>query len=430
MIFHAGSESQTTTSYKVVLPFYGYAALSFVVLCVMLFFFSGSFGGHYFQPPILAVTHIATLGWGTMMILGAGYQLIPVLIEAKLYSNLLAYLTFIFVGAGIPLLVYAFAIFDVGILMQVGAILINAGLLFFLLNVFISINKSKKENVHAIFIFTATSWLWLTTLLGLFLVYNFSVPIFSSDSLHYLPLHAHMGIVGWFLLLIIGVSSRLIPLFMISKYESPKLLWWIYGLINTGLLLFLADTFFYGLNLRTIVYVGFIVAGIILFARYCYNAYQKRIRNKIDGQIKTSLLSVVMLFIPASTIVSLIIYFFIKQQWSTDFILLYGFAIFMGWITAIILGMTFKTLPFIMWNKVYQKVAGRAGNPAPKELFSESVFNITMIVYILAFVFCCIGIAFNLNLVFKGGAFLFVACSVLYGLNVCKIFLHKPKIKI
>ena len=131
MIFQAGSNSQTTTTYKAVLPFYIYAALSFVVLCVMLFFSAGSFGGHYFQPDILAITHIATLGWGTMIILGAGHQLIPVLIESKLYSNLLAYLTFIFVGSGIPLLVCAFAVFDVGIPMQSGAILINAGLFFF-----------------------------------------------------------------------------------------------------------------------------------------------------------------------------------------------------------------------------------------------------------------------------------------------------------
>src|ERR1035437_4713575 len=108
MIFKAGSNSQTTTSYKVVLPFYGYAAISFVVLCLLLFFSAGSFSGHYFQPDILALTHIATLGWGTMIILGAGHQLIPVLIESKLYSNMLAYLTFIFVGSGIPLLVYAF----------------------------------------------------------------------------------------------------------------------------------------------------------------------------------------------------------------------------------------------------------------------------------------------------------------------------------
>jgi hypothetical protein len=39
------------------------------------------------------------LGWGTMMILGASHQLVPVMIEGKLYSNTLAYLSFAFAAS-------------------------------------------------------------------------------------------------------------------------------------------------------------------------------------------------------------------------------------------------------------------------------------------------------------------------------------------
>lgn len=84
------------TSYKVVLPFYMYAALSFLVATIMLFFSSSAFIQHYFHPQTLAVTHVMALGWGTMMILGASHQLVPVLIEGKLFSNALAYLSFLF----------------------------------------------------------------------------------------------------------------------------------------------------------------------------------------------------------------------------------------------------------------------------------------------------------------------------------------------
>ncbi len=193
------------TSYKVVLPFYIYAALSFLVATILLFFSSSAFLQHYFHPKTLAITHLMALGWGTMMILGASHQLVPVLIEGRLHSNVLAWFSFVLAALGIPLLVYGFYNFDFGWPAQWGAILINSGVIFYLINIAISMVRSKKENVHAVFVFTATLWLLITTMVGLFLIYNFTHNILSKDSLAYLPLHAHLGIIGWFLLLVIGV---------------------------------------------------------------------------------------------------------------------------------------------------------------------------------------------------------------------------------
>src|SRR5665213_2207967 len=213
------------TSYKVVLPFYLYAGAAFLIATVLLLFSAPAFLQHYFHPKTLALTHVMALGWGTMMILGASHQLVPVLIEGKLYSNVLAYLSFSFAAIGIPLLVIGFYEFDFGWPAQSGAIFINVAIIFYLINIGTSMVKSKKENVHATFVFTATLWLLITTIVGLFLVYNFTFNILSKDSLSYLPLHAHLGIVGWFLLIVIGVGSRLIPLFLISKYNNNQLLW-------------------------------------------------------------------------------------------------------------------------------------------------------------------------------------------------------------
>src|SRR5665213_1574716 len=113
------------TSYKVVLPFYLYAGISLLVATILLIFSTPAFFQHYFHPHTLAITHIMALGWGTMMILGASHQLVPVLIEGKLYSNTLAYLSFAFAAIGIPLLVIGFYNFDFGWPAQWGAIFIN-----------------------------------------------------------------------------------------------------------------------------------------------------------------------------------------------------------------------------------------------------------------------------------------------------------------
>ena len=184
------------TSHKVVLPFYLYASISFLFSTILLFFSTEAFTQHYFHPHTLAITHSMALGWGTMMILGASHQLVPVLIEGRLYSIKLGYASFVLAGIGIPLLVYGFYFFAMGWPAQWGGILINAAIIAYLVNLTISMAKSKKENVHAVFVFTAVLWLLLTTLVGLLLAFNFTAAILPKGSLHYLSLHAHMGMVG------------------------------------------------------------------------------------------------------------------------------------------------------------------------------------------------------------------------------------------
>ena len=412
------------TSHKVVLPFYLYAAISFLVATILLFFSSSAFTQHYFHPKTLAITHIMALGWGTMMILGASHQLVPVLIEGRLYSIKLAYSSFVLAAVGIPLLVYGFYFFNMRWPAQWGAILINAAILAYLSNLAFSVAKSKKENVHAVFVLTAALWLLLTTLVGLLQVCNFSDTILPNDSLHYLPLHAHIGMIGWFLLLVMGVGSRLIPMFLISKYSNTKLLWVIYALINGGLLTFIIFFLYFPKTSFYFIPVAAILFAIALFGYYCYSSFKQRIRRQVDEQMKISLLSVIMMLLPV-ILLFIIIGWLLVNTVNTQLVLVYGFVVFFGWITAMIFGMTFKTLPFIVWNKVYHLQAGLGKTPNPKDLFSSRIFNAMGIAYLLGFVLFIIGIYNADNFILKFATAFLVLAALLYNWNVIKILLHK-----
>ncbi|HZJ35168.1 MAG TPA: hypothetical protein VFD29_00930 [Gillisia sp.] len=372
----------------------------------------------------MAITHIMALGWGTMMILGASHQLVPVIIEGKLFSNILAHFSFITAAIGIPLLAYGFYVFNMGWPAQWGAILINTAILSYLGNLTLSMIKRKKVNVHATFVLTAALWLFVTTLVGLLLVYNFSDPILPTDSLHYLSLHAHLGIIGWFLLLVIGVGSRLIPMFLISKYSNTKLLWLIFGLINAGLLTFII--FFLYVPQISFYLISFasILFGIGSFGYYCYHSFKQRIRKKVDEIMKISLLSVIMMFLPVILLFTIIVWLLINSI-NPQLVLVYGFVIFFGWITAIILGMTFKTLPFIVWNKVYHLLAGLGKTPNPKDMFSSKIFSLMSITYLAGFILFLIGVYLANNLLLKLASFLLLLAALFYNWNVLKIFSHK-----
>ena len=415
-----------TTSYKVVLPFYIYGAVSFLVAAILLLTSSVDFEGHYFNPRILAITHIMALGWGTMIILGASHQLVPVLTEGQLYSEKLAKWSFYLAAVGIPMLVYAFYVFNMGPIAKWGGRFVLIAVLLYLINIANSIDKSNNGgNIHATFVLGAVIWLFLTVLVGLALVYNFTYNLLPKDHLHYLYFHAHLGIIGWFLLLIIGVGSRLIPMFMISKYTNNKLLWTVFILINLALLFFVV--FFYWMEALvglTFIPVIFILSAIVMFGFYCYKAYRQRLRKQVDDQVKVSLLAVAMLILPLMMLIVVISLLLTVTSLETNLILTYGFLIFFGWLTAIILGMTFKTLPFIVWNKVYHKQAAQTATPNPKDLFSSKIFKIMALTYIIGIALFAVGILVVQSILLKSGAVLILMAAMLYNFNVFKVVNH------
>lgn len=415
-----------TTSYKVVLPFYLYAAVAFLVATILLLLSAADITRHYFHPHTLAITHVMALGWGTMIILGASHQLVPVLIEGSLYSNKLAYTSFISAAVGIPLLTYGFYVFNMGWPAQCGGILVISAIIAYLINLAVSMAKSKHENVHAFFVFTAALWLLTTAAIGLLLVCNFTDFLLPKSSLDYLPLHAHLGIVGWFLLLITGIGSRLIPMFLISKYNNTAKLWWIYGLINGGLLAFIFIFLYTKSRVLLIFPVLVVTVAILLFGHFCYMAYGQRIRKKVDEQMKVSLLSVIMMLLPVIFLVIIAVLLILSCAESVSLVTAYGFIIFFGWITAVILGMTFKTLPFIVWNKVYQHSKGNGKTPNPKDLFSNAIFKWMSIAYISGFVIFTAGILLQNTIVLKSASVLLLLTSLLYNWNVIKLLLYKP----
>lgn len=416
-----------TTSHKIVLNFYLYAALSLLASTILLLFSGSAFTEHYFHPHTLAITHAMALGWGTMIILGASHQLIPVLIENNLYSTGLAHASFILAAIGIPLLVYGFYVFDMHEPAKWGGRFIVLAVLCYVINLSASIRKSKSKNVHAWFVFTASIWLFLTVSFGLVLVYNFTYPFLSLETLHYLPVHAHTGVIGWFLLLVIGVGSRLIPMFLISKYTNPKLLWAIFILINASLASFvIMFIYFPGADLFFLPVTG-IIAGLVLFGVYCFHSYSQRIRKQLDEQMKISLLSVMMMLMPFIFLISIAGWLVIHKA-NPQMVLVYGFMIFFGWITAIIFGMTFKTLPFIVWNKVYHNRAGVIKTPNPKDLFSNKIFIIMSLVYLGGFILFIAGIILADRFVLSFAAGLLCIAAILYNANVIRLLLHKPAI--
>src|SRR5690606_39193514 len=137
-------------------------------------------------------------------------------------------------------------------------------------------------------------------------------------------------------------------------------------------------------------------------------------------QMKQTFVSVIFLFLGLFLIPILIS--FSNTQWS----ILYGIFLFLGWISSLILGKTFKTLPFIVWNRYYKAMHGKMKLPLPKDLYNAMWLRYQVWLFIAAMTILSIGVMCHLLLIIRCGLFLWIVVALLYTLNVLKIFLHKP----
>lgn len=407
-----------------VLPFYATSAAFFLIWSVLLFLSESVFDVHYFNAHLLAVVHIAALGWGTMTIFGAAYQLIPVISEQNLYSSTLALISYCFLTLGTVLIAYSFWFFIMDWHLILGGALILIAALLYSYNVLKTIRIFTLFSWERLFLFSSALWLITTVVIGLLLAFNFKYPFFTSNHLEILKLHAHAGLAGWFLQLITGVSIRLMPMFLLGKSTKNHLIKVSFILQNAGLLLFLLDGYLEAITYRSLIYAALIGAGIICWLLYIIDVYKKRLKKKIDIPMSHSLWSLIYLIVAIGFIP--FVYFGVNMKWT----FVYGVFLFMGWISSLILGMTFKTLPFIVWNNHYKNLHGKGKIPMPKDLYSPRMLKIQFWFFVIAIYVLALSLIVEQPLFLKIALGIWIFVPLFYVINVVKILTHKTKIDV
>jgi hypothetical protein len=423
-----GLQTANAPSSKIVIPHFIAGALSFLIVAILLAFSTPELLTAYYNNKLIAITHIIILGWASMMVFGALYQLIPVVYETSLYSEKLASITFWLFVISVSLLSYSFWIGSYTVILMYASTLMFSSLLLFIINLHLTYKKTKKPNIQSKFINTGIYWLAATELLGLIIALNFKYDYLSKTHLHYLKIHAHLGLIGWFLLLIIGAASILIPMFMISHNLNQKKLNYSYYFINIGLLAVSIDWLF--IHTKYFIYLYWILftIGIGFFLSYVYDSYKKRLRRKLDIGLKYTMIAISLLILPI-----ILALYLINQGANTALSLrmsiFYGLSILFGIISMLIFGQTYKTLPFIVWLEKYQAHIGKFKTPLPRELYSEKIAVYQFYLYLAAISLMAIGIIFNQETILIIGNTLLIIVAILNVFNIFKMVLHKQQLK-
>jgi cbb3-type cytochrome oxidase subunit 1 len=428
----AGLSTQNAPSIWVVAPHYLIGTIGFIIASVFSVIHYEEFLNYHLTPHLIAITHIMILGWVSLVIFGALYQLIPVVMEVKIFSEKLAMATLAILIIGLILLVAGFFKFEFAAtsLLDTGGTLVIIAILLFSYNTLKSAANSKVKSISRQYIITAGLYLVLNVLFGLFIILNMSFHWVKVPHTQFLTGHLAIGLAGWFMMLIIGVAAKLMPMFLIVHKLKENYLRWGYYLLNTGILAVFFMVWFNGIP-KIFYYFSFllVLTGMILFLMFNYDVYKQRMRKKLDSGMKPTAISFIIFIF---SLISFTILYFTDLNLMLGpgkLEIISGFLLIFGFFTGIILGQTYKTLPFIVWLYHYQKLVGKQKTPLPGEMFNEKFVTVHTWTFIVSVVLFVTGILLNIDLIVLAATITVLLTSLVYGANISKMIFHKNKIK-
>lgn len=405
--------------FKIVAKYFITAIISFVLLNLLLLSNYTQFSGFHFRPIIMALTHVATLGWITMIIFGALFQLIPVVLEVKLYSEKLAEIQFWIFSIGIIGFVYSILNFGSGEIIIISAAILNLAMLIFSYNSIATLLKVNKWNLTGFYLASAIFYFFVTAIAGLLMAVNLVFPFVKINHLNYLNLHVHIAFIGWVTMVIMGVSFKLIPMFTLSHGYSLASGKWALAILNIGLLGL--STVMHYQNTITLFYLFsiLIAIGIYIFLFQISIIFKNRLRKKFDIGIKFSITAYLMLAVV--TLLGLLISF-IDYEKINNLSLIYGYLIVFGFVSFLIVGQMYKIVPFLVWYHKYSSKVGFEKVPLLKEMFNENYAHIGFYLMLTALIGSISSLAFNLSMGVMFSFSIMFLSSLIFLFNMITIF--------
>ena len=408
---------------------------------------------YHYNQYVIATAHLFVLGWICTIVMGAMYQLVPVALETRLYSERLAAWQFAFHLVGFCGMVWMFWTWNMKQVGHFGSVL-TFGVGLFVYNIARTLLRVPRWNVIATAVASALGWLSLAVCAGLTIAVGKcsyesssvlapgnpfgallhglkSVAMFTArfDQIGAMHAHAHLGALGVFVMLIVGISYKLVPMFTLSELQSPRRAHASVALLNAGLLgsfitILLRHPFKFAFALL-------VVAGLACYGLELIAILRARKRRSLDWGLK-SFLTAISLLAPLSVLGLVLSWPGLPLTALTGRLEnLYGFLALAGVISFAIIGMFYKIIPFLVWYGSYSTQIGLRKVPSLADLYSPGLKAAGYWTYVA-------GLAATSTAIVLGNAVAVTwACALLalslatLGLNVTKILSHlvRPKIE-
>ena len=299
-------------------------------------------------PATLAFTHLLTLGVGTMVILGALFQVLPVVSNRAVpWDQAIApWVRWGMVwGTLAPTTGF---LTSRGWLIGLAALLLASGFVLFVSAFGTGLVRARPAGATTVTLRLAALSLVATLVLG---GMQLSLRLWPEAGLyepHQTFLHAFVGGFGWVLLLIMGVSFQVIPMFHVAP-AFPRWLCRQLTLViftaNAAVLLAWQPVAALALPLT--------LMAAILYASVALKVLMARKRKLVDYTVRFWQLGLSQLI--TASLLALGLIFTEGDTWRAPVELLLGLVFTLGFVLSVMLGMLQKIAPFLIYLHLQRK---------------------------------------------------------------------------
>ncbi len=295
-------------------------------------------------PQALAATHLLTLGFITMVMLGALSQLIPVLAGSYVRApRLVAWIVH-------PLLCLGTALLAAGLARDARLLGAAAPILAVAFVVFVAAvaealwrARSRLASVQAMRL--ALAALAITATLGVVLALaraGFAWPALPRTLV---DVHLAWGLAGWVGILVAGVAYQVVPMFQITPEYPRPLRSALAPVVFVAVLCWSAPSLVPALRPLGALGEALAVAALAVFAVQTLLLQQRRRRRTADTTLACwrlgmlALMAAVLLWFAAAMALPL----------PDNSAVLLGVLVLVGALQSVITGMLYKIVPFLVW---------------------------------------------------------------------------------
>ena len=384
----------------------------------MVFLLAGTLGlvwiapelaaGLYPSPHVAGITHLFTLGWITTTIFGALCQLLPVALGAPLRSERLGHASFWIFVPGVALFATGVATSRLA-LDHAGIALITIGILLVIANIGISLPRARMRDATWAAIPIALLFLFSTLSLGVVLLHNLHTGFIAALRLRVLAAHLHIALLGWVLIMIVGVSHRLLPMFLLAHGANTKWTARALMLLAPGVAV-LATGLGTASTWASWTGVVLVEGGVACFLTQALCFYRKRIRRRID--VGMQFVRVALGFLVVSAVLGPLT--LAAGAAHTRLATAYITVGLLGGIVLYVSGFFYKIVPLLAWTTRFRGRMGKEAVPTVAQLFSARVAQIQLVVMALGVVGLATGELSGIVHVTRCGAVLFLAGTLIF----------------
>ena len=331
------------------------------------------------SPDTLVIVHMVCIGWLSMAMCGALFQFVPVLVVKPLFSERWELPAFCLLAVGLMALLAGFLALGSRLpdwlwLLPLGATLLSAGFGLVAADLTLTVWRARPPIGPAHFVLAGLASLCATAALGSVFAWSLAGhgdAAFGTILESGISLHAIAGLGGWLTLTAMGVSYRLLSMFMLAPDVEGRQtrLTLIVGAAAVGLAVvggILAIATEAGLDVVLLSTAVLSLAAISLYGRDVAGLYRNRKRRHLELNTRMAAYGFASLAAAALLAIGLIVTGSFARHVGA-----FAFLIAFGWLSGLVLAKLYKIVAFLTWLETYGPAMGRAPTPRVQDLVVE-----------------------------------------------------------